>query len=101
MTFTLVFVIAFGIGSMLVSALGAWRAGSAPDVKYRLLWVAGSLFGFFGFATSFGIPSDLYLHFGIQIPVISVLWTSPDVGIVKVLFPIVALVALLRFRRKQ
>ncbi|TMJ18670.1 MAG: hypothetical protein E6G92_02180 [Alphaproteobacteria bacterium] len=87
----------FAIVSIAASALAVWRVATAPGAKYKPLWIVGSLFGFVGFATTLNAPGDLYLQFGIQIPVL-LIWRIGGGGILlKTLFPLVAIVALVRF----
>ncbi|MFN3726916.1 MAG: hypothetical protein ACK4SZ_11500 [Allosphingosinicella sp.] len=98
MTLSQIFVSIYAIAAIGVSALAIWRVVTSSAANYKPLWVVGSLFGFVGFATSLNASSDLYLQFGVQIPVISIIWVSGGEGIVlKALFPLVAVVALVKF----
>jgi hypothetical protein len=91
-----VFVGVFAIVSVALSVAAIWRVAKTPGVSYKALWMVGSLFGFVGAATSWSAPGDLYLEFGIQIPVIMIL-TFPDGGtILKTMFPFVAVAALVK-----
>ena len=93
---TQVFVVIFATASAAVSIVAIWRVASASASRYKLLWIAGSLFGFAGFATTFNPPGDLYLHFGIQVPVLMIWRFSGGTVVLKALFPVVAVVALVR-----
>lgn len=92
-----VFVVIFAIVSLAVSVLAVWRVAIAPEARYKPLWIVGSLFGFFGFATSFNPPGDLYLEYGIQIPVLMTWMTGGGDVVVKAMFPVVAAIALMTF----
>jgi hypothetical protein len=92
-----IFVGLFAVASLAVSLLAIWRIAKTSGAKFKALWIAGSLFGFAGVATTFPTASDLYLQFGIQIPVL--MWMTGSGGsILKALFPVVAGIALLKFR---
>ena len=92
-----IFVVVFAMVSLAVSILAIWRVARASGVRYKPLWIVGSLFGFVGVATRFDTTDDLYLQFGIQIPVL--MWmTFSDGSILKALFPLVAAIALVKFR---
>jgi hypothetical protein len=93
---TQIFVIAFALASAVVSLLAVWRVAKAEGLTYKWLWIAGSLFGFTGFATTFDPPGDLYLQFGIQIPVLMIWRVGGGTVVLKALFPFVALIALVR-----
>ncbi len=86
----------FAVVSLAVSVLAIWRVANASGVKYKALWILGSLCGFVGVATRFDVADDLYLQFGIQIPVL--MWMTGSGGsVLKALFPFVAAVALVKF----
>lgn len=97
MSGSLVFVGLFAIMSVVTCVLAIWRVANAPAAKYKPLWIIGSLFGFVGFASSSDYNGDLYLQFGIQIPVLILWMTSSGDLVLKALFPIVAAVALVKF----
>jgi hypothetical protein len=92
------FMVVFAIISVAISGWGLWRASTASGVPYRLLWIGGSLLGFVGFATNVGRPGDMSLQLGVQIPVL--MWFMNGLGdfYLKAMFPIVALVVLVKFR---
>jgi len=76
----------FAIVSVALSVLAIWRIAKS-SLSYKPLWIIGSAFGFVGVAADFGHSSDLYLQFGIQIPVIRIFWLLPGGGpIVKAMF---------------
>jgi hypothetical protein len=71
----------------------------SPRLRFKPLWLAGSLFGFAGLAIDWTAPGDLYFLVGIQIPVVNLFKlgaTGPV--IVKALFPVVAAIALAEAR---
>lgn len=92
-----IFVVIFAIVSAAVTVLAIWRITKACEVRYKSLWVIGSLFEFVGFATSLGVPGDLYMQFGIQIPVLMMRTTDTGALVLKALFPVMAAVALVKF----
>lgn len=96
-----IFVGIFAIVSVTLSALAIWRVATS-SFNYKLLWIIGSAFGFAGFAADFGHSGDLYLQFGIQVPVIMIFWVLPGGGpIVKAMFPIIAVAALVKSYSSQ
>lgn len=97
MSGTQVFLILFAIASVAVCVLAIWRVARAPGLGYKPLWILGCLFGFVGFGASLNTPGDLYLQFGIQIPVILIRWFGGGEVVLKALFPVVAAVALVKF----
>jgi|SRR5215217_6835591 len=86
----------FAIVSLAVSAAAIWRVARAPAFRYKPLWIAGSLFGFVGFATDLSVPGDLYFQIGVQVPVIIIWWIASGHIVLKALFPIVAVAALVQ-----
>lgn len=97
-----IFVCIFAAVSVAVSGMAIWLVAKTPEVKYRPLWILGSLLGFVGFATDLRADTDLYLQFGIQIPVL-MLWKTigSDHVILKVLFPVVGAAALVKFHSRS
>jgi hypothetical protein len=95
------FVGAFGLAAVAVSLLAVWRVARTPGLRFKAVWIVGCLFGFVGFAVNWSAPGDLYLEFGVQIPVVLLLW-PPGGGpvVVRAMFPLVAVVALARSRRR-
>jgi len=86
----------FAVVSLAVSVLAIWRVANASGVKYRALWILGSLCGFAGVATRLDAADDLYLQFGMQIPVL--MWMTGSGGsVLKASFPFLAAVALVKF----
>jgi hypothetical protein len=91
-----IFVGVFAIVSVALSVLAIWRVATS-SLSYKLFWIIGSAFGFVGVAADFGHSGDLYLQFGIQIPVIMIFWLLPGGGpIVKAMFPFIAAAALVK-----
>lgn len=69
----------------------------SPALKYKPLWIIGSLFGFLGLGINWTNPNDIVFEFGIQIPVFQVMFFMQTRELaVKTMFPIIALVALAR-----
>ena len=93
------FVGAFAAMAAAVGILAIWRVATSDHMSYKPLWIAGCLFGFIGFAVNWTSPGDLYLQFGVQLPMVmihSVAGTG-DV-VVKALFPLAAIAALEKSR---
>lgn len=66
-------------------------------LRYKLWWIIGSLFGFVGFAIDMKQPGDLFMQVGVQVPVVSIMWIGHGQHVLlKALFPIVALVAMVK-----
>jgi hypothetical protein len=57
--------------------------------------------GFVGFAVDPRKDGDLLFQFGVQIPVVNVLWSSAKGLALKALFPIVAVVALTKLGGRE
>jgi hypothetical protein len=91
-----IFVGLFAIVSIAAGVAAIWRVVKTPGLGYKPLWIAGSLFGFVGVATPWSAQGDLYLQFGIQIPVILILAFPGGGTILKAMFPLVAAAALIR-----
>lgn len=90
-----IFVSVFAIASVALSVVAIWRIATS-SIRYKPLWIVGSTFGFVGVATDFGQSGDLYLQFGVQIPVVLVFWLLDAGPIVKAMFPFVAVAALVK-----
>lgn len=96
MSVTQIFVGIFAIVSVAVTVAAIWRVVKTPRLGYKPLWILGSLFGFVGVATPWRFAGDLYLQFGIQIPVILVSAFPGGGAIVTAMFPLVAVAVLIR-----
>lgn len=94
MTVFQILVSSFGLISLAVSGWAIWRV-TKSQMRYKAAWIIGSLFGFVGLGVNWTKPDDLIFLFGVQIPpvVISKVLATQFV-LVKVTFPVVALVAL-------
>jgi hypothetical protein len=93
------FVGLFAAMSVAVGALAIWRVGASPHMTYKPLWIAGCLFGFIGFAVNWTSPGDLYLQFGVQLPMVMIRSVAGTGDLVlKALFPLVAIAALAQSR---
>ena len=98
MTATQIFVGLFAVVSASVSGFAIWRILRTHHLGYKPLWILGSLFGFAGFATNWTIPGDLFLEVEIQIPVVLILTLPGGDTILKTLFPLGAVAALVTWR---
>ena len=88
------FVVIFGFVSLAVSGCAIWSVAKS-GIRYKTAWVIGSLLGFVGLGLNWTKPDDLFLLFGVQIPPVMVFKVlATQFVIVKVQFPIVALMAL-------
>lgn len=97
MTFSQMFVVGFALLSAGICIGAIWKVATAPAMRHKLWWIVGSLFGFIGFATDLGQPGDILMHFGIGLPVVMVTWIEPGGHIIlKALFPVIALIALVK-----
>lgn len=84
----------FGLISLLTSGWAVWCVVRSK-IGYKVAWIAGSLLGLVGFGVNWTKPDDLILLFGIQVPPFTVFKVvATQMVIVKVMFPVVALVAL-------
>lgn len=64
-------------------------------IRYKAAWIIGSLFGFAGLGIVWTKPDDLILLIGVQIPPVTIFKVlGTQFVIVKVQFPVVALLAL-------
>jgi hypothetical protein len=96
-----VFVGVFAIVSVAFSAAAIWRVAMGR-IGHKPLWIIGSAFGFVGVATDFGHSGDLYLQFGLQIPVVRMFWVLPAGGpVLKAMFPFIAVAALVKCHSSQ
>jgi hypothetical protein len=92
-------VVLFGLLSIAVCLWAVVVIIRSPRLRFKPLWLIGSLFGFAGLGLDWTRPDDLTLLFGISIPVVNVYElgaTGP--AIVKALFPVVAAIALAEAR---
>jgi hypothetical protein len=84
----------FGLISLAVSGCAIWCVVKSR-IRYKAAWIIGSLLGFVGLGLNWTKPDDLILLFGVQIPPVMVFKVfATQFVIVKVQFPIVALLAL-------
>lgn len=94
MSFTQIFVVCFAILCAIVSAVAIYRVWRSPRFQKKFLWTVGCLVGFVGFGVDPRAQGDLLFHFGLQIPVFILNWSSFKGLTLKALFPIIAVVAL-------
>lgn len=107
--FQWLFAILFVV-SIAVSVAGIITVLRARELRGKSVWLLGCLFGFAGIRIDWARPDDLFLSFGVAIPVFSIVWTGSGAIIAKAMFPIVAAAAiwkvrddaqLRKFRREQ
>jgi len=92
-----VFVGVFGLIALAVSLWAVWRTVKSPHMRYKPLWIVGSLLGFVGFSINWSSPGDLFMLVGIQIPaVIAFKVLGTGYWLVKTAFPLIAIVALVK-----
>ena len=97
-----IFIALVGSVALFITIWAILSIVKTPDLRLKPLWIFGSLFAFFGFTINWTAPGDLYFWFGVQIPFFSVFkFLGSGEWIAKVGFPIVAIVALAKFRRKK
>ncbi|MES3056032.1 hypothetical protein O6V14_10365 [Sphingomonas faeni] len=89
-----IFVVVFAAVSIGVSLVARWHVSKISGLKGKPFWIAGSLVGFGGFTTSLSLPGDLYISFGLQIPVVMLLTKASAGTVIKAMFPFIAVVAL-------
>jgi acetoacetyl-CoA reductase len=94
------FVLLFALLAIAIDLWAIVVVVRTPNVRYRLLWIIGSLVGLIGFSIDWTQPDDIYLMFGIMVPVVWVGILGSHV-IVKTGFPIIAAVALAEVRRRK
>jgi len=90
-------VLAFGSAVIVTILWAIWAIVRSSDLRFKPLWIAGSLFGFVGLGINWTKPDDLVFLFGVMVPAVTgftVLATGQT--IIKAGFPIVALAALIK-----
>ena len=90
-------VLAFALSAIALSLWAIWAIIRSPDLRFKPLWIMGSLFGFIGLSINWTTPDDLILLFGVSIPVVMI-FTVLATGqtIIKTGFPIIAVAALIK-----
>lgn len=97
MIFQLIFV-GFTL-ACVVTCLGALIAiWKSKELTWKPLWAIGALVGFVGLGIDWNSADDLWIQVGLQIPVYSFMVFSDGNAAVKSLFPVIALVAIIRVR---
>lgn len=91
---TITFVAAFAVVCLIVSGFAVVRIWKSDEFSHKPLWVLGCLLGFVGFAVDPRKDGHLLFQFGVQIPVIYLLWSSAKGLALKAMFPVIAVVAL-------
>ena len=100
MTIYQIIVLMFALFAIGIDVWAIVAIVRAPGVRYRPLWIVASLVGFIGLGIDWSQADDVYLLFGIMVPVVSVFAVGGHL-IVKTGFPIVAAVALVEMRRSK
>jgi hypothetical protein len=90
-------VLVFALLSVGTCLAAIWMVIKCPNLRLKWLWIVGSLIGFVGFGINWTVPDDIILKFGFSILPIGV-FRVPANGyiVVDALFPIVALLAILK-----
>lgn len=89
-----ILVLAF---ALFVTGITLWAIAAvvkSPDLRFKPLWIIGSLFGVVGLGINWTAPDDLTFLFGVWIPVVTVFKVATGEIIVKAGIPIIAVVAL-------
>lgn len=90
-------VLLCSVFSALLSLTAIWMVIRSPDLKLKPLWILGSLIGFVGLGINWTVPDDIVLQFGFSIPPVRIFKIlANDHVVVQALFPIVALLAILK-----
>jgi len=94
--------LAVALFALLSSAVCLWAIVvilRSPHLRFKPLWLAGSLFGFAGLGIDWSHPDDLVLLYGIAIPVVMTFKVvATGQIIVRAYFPVVAAIALAEAR---
>lgn len=98
MNYAVISTLILGLAAVATSAWAIWCVWKSPLAHYKVLWTICCLLGFIGFKANWTTPDDLFLSIGIKIPPISAA-AYPGTGqiIVEAMFPIIAVVALIKF----
>lgn len=93
-----VIIVVSAIFAVLLSGWAIIDAIKSPTLRYRWLWVFGSLFSFFGLRTNIAASGDLFLWGGINIPAIGIVGFANGDIILSAGVPVVALIVLAKTR---
>lgn len=91
-----VFVGAFALSAVALCGVAILRIIRAEHLTRKPLWLIASLVGFVGFGVDPGTPGDLLFHIGVQVPPIQGRWSSVEGLWLKAMFPIGALIVLMK-----
>ena len=90
-----IIVLLFGLVSVGIAGWAIVAIYRSTVLKWKWLWIVGSLVGFVGLGINWTKPDDIFLEFGIQIPVWQVVYFAQSHEVtVKIMFPIIAVIAL-------
>jgi hypothetical protein len=94
-----VVTILFALFAIGIDGWAVVAVARSTVLKYKPLWMIGSLFGFVGIGINWTKPDDIFLELGVQVPIIQVLYFIHTREVAaKVMFPIIAMVALIQSR---
>lgn len=85
----------------MVSGFDVVRIWKSDDFPNKALWIPGCLLGLVGFAIDPREDGHLLFQFGVQIPVVLLLWSSTKGLALKALFPVIAVVALTKLGGRE
>jgi len=89
----------FGVAVITLDIWAMFHIAKSDQLRFKPLWMIGSLFGFFGLGINWTKPDDIFLQFGIQIPFLQVvLFPKTHEVAAKLMFPLIAAVALVHGR---
>ena len=94
--------IAMALFGLLSSAVCLWAIVAiirSARLRFKPLWLIGSLFGFAGITVDWTTPDDVFFWLGITIPVVTMFkLAATGHVIVKAGFPVIAAIALAEAR---
>ena len=96
-----IIIVGFGCVCVALMVLAVIEIYKSADFRYKPLWYLAVLFGFFGISIVWNQPDDLLFSVGIQIPPVHVYkLVNGDAIVVKIMFPVVAVIALYKSASK-
>lgn len=82
-----IFIVAFAFISVATSLWAIWIVWKS-QLRYKVAWTLGALFGFVGFGLNWTQPDDLFFLLGVAVPPVMVSeLLAAKVVLVKVQFP--------------
>jgi hypothetical protein len=98
MSISQITLIFFALTSLIVTIWAIVDIVRSPVLRYKWLWVFGSLFSFFGMSTSIANPGDLFFWVGFNIPGIRVAGMANGDILLTAGVPVIALIVLAKTR---